>query len=106
MQRLAFTARPDVDASALRDALDAWASARRAVVRLDRPLRDPPGGRHFHVAAPAVGTGTLEVNLEPDVGQDHSRPTVALIVRDHWAGTWAGGAAIDLIEWLGADLGG
>lgn len=67
---------------------------------MDRPLRDADG-RHFHLAAPSVGTGTLEVNAvrEPDAAY------LEVICRPHWAGTWAGASMLDLVEALSRTLG-
>jgi hypothetical protein len=69
---------------------------------MDRPLRDADG-RHFHVAAPALGTGTLEVNAVR--ASDLPAAYLEVICRPHWAGTWAGKAMLDLVEALAASLG-
>jgi hypothetical protein len=70
---------------------------------MDRPLRDVPDGRHFHVAAPSTGTGTLEVNAvrEPNA----SAGFVEVVCREHWSGTWAGGAMLDLVQALAVSVG-
>jgi hypothetical protein len=71
------------------------------MIRMDRPLRDVTEGRHFHLAAPSLGTGTLEVNV---VDADHGG-YVEIVCREHWAGTWAGGAMGYLVEALAMRLG-
>jgi hypothetical protein len=87
----------------VREAIVAWARSVDAVIRMDRPLRDAAGGRHFHLAAPAVGTGTLEINFLP--GSADTGASIEVVCRDHWAGTWAGAAFVGLVEHLAADLG-
>jgi hypothetical protein len=99
--------RADVSVGDVRSALVSWAAAESGVVRMDRPLREIEGGRHFHVAAPGLGTGTLEVNFEPaDDGEGPRRDArVRVYAREHWLGTWAGGAQLRLVEHLAAELG-
>jgi hypothetical protein len=70
---------------------------------MDRPLRDVPAGRHFHLAAPRLGSGTLEVNAVTDA--DTNAGFVDVVCREHWAGTWAGGAMVDVVERLASRLG-
>ena len=69
---------------------------------MDRPLRDADG-RHFHIAAPSVGTGTLEVNAQRT--DDGTEAWVEVVCRPHWAGTWAGRSMLDLVQALAANLG-
>jgi hypothetical protein len=85
----------------VRAAIGEWAASDGAAIRMDRPLRDAEG-RHFHVAAPAIGTGTLEVNAvrEPD-GRAH----LEVVCRPHWAGTWAGRSMLGLVQALAERLG-
>ena len=86
----------------VRRAIADWATRVGAVIRMDRPLRDAQG-RHFHIAAPAVGTGTLEVNaLRED---DGGEAWVEVVCRPHWAGTWAGRSMLDLVQTLAASVG-
>ena len=99
--------RADLTLEDVRSALASWAAAEGGVVRMDRPLREIEGGRHFHVAAPGLGSGTLEVNFEPaDNGEGPRRQArVRVYAREHWRGTWAGGAQLRLVEHLAAELG-
>jgi len=69
---------------------------------MDRPLRDADG-RHFHLAAPGIGTGTLEVNAVLDRADGHGY--LEVVCRPHGAGTWAGRSMLDLVEALAASLG-
>jgi hypothetical protein len=91
----------------VRSALAGWAAGEGGVVRMDRPLREIDGGRHFPVAAPSRGSGTLEVNFEPANDPEGSGPPprVRVYAREHWRGTWAGGAQLRLVEHLAAELG-
>jgi hypothetical protein len=57
--------RPGLDWDDVRRAIGDWAGGSDAVIRMDRPLRAAEG-RHFHVATPSIGTGTLEVNAVRD----------------------------------------
>jgi hypothetical protein len=68
---------------------------------MDRPLRDADG-RHFHIAAPTVGTGTLEVNA---VRVEPAGAYAEVVCRPHWAGTWAGRSMLDLVQALAGSLG-
>jgi len=73
---------------------------------MDRPLRDVRGGRHFHLAAPARGSGTLEIDHVPgDAGTTTNADSIHVVLRPHWAGSWAGGAFLRLAEHLAAELG-
>jgi hypothetical protein len=94
--------RPGVDWDDVRRAIGDWASATSAVIRMDRPLRDADG-RHYHLAAPAIGTGTLEVNAirNAEGGQAY----LEVVCRPHWAGTWAGRSMLDLVETLAESVG-
>jgi hypothetical protein len=91
---------PGLEWDVVRRAIDAWASSSDAIVRMDRPLRDADG-RHYHVAAPAIGTGTLEVNAV----RDADGAFIEVVCRPHWAGTWAGRSMVDLVEALARALG-
>ncbi len=93
----------DADLGAVRSSLDAFCDAEGAIVRLDRPLREIAGGRHFHLAAPSRGTGTLEVNVEPS--DRNGGGIIRIVLRPTWTGTWAGGAYLGLAEHLAKDLG-
>lgn len=95
--------RDDADPGAVRSSLDAFCDAEGASIRLDRPLREIAGGRHFHLAAPSRGTGTLEVNVEP--GGPDGGGQIRIVLRPTWTGTWAGGAYLTLAEHLATDLG-
>jgi hypothetical protein len=86
----------------VRRAIVAWATSGGAVIRMDRPIRDADG-RHFHIAAPTIGTGTLEVNAVRT--PDGSEAYLEVICRPHWAGTWAGGSMLDLVQALAESLG-
>ncbi len=95
--------RPAVDLASIRSSLTAFCAVEGGVVRLDRPLREPAGGRHFHVAAPDRGSGMLEVNFEP--ANDPTGRAVRIVLRRHWSGTWAGEAALRLADHIAKDLG-
>jgi hypothetical protein len=94
----------DLGIDAVRDALLAWTRSAGALIRMDRPLRDAAGGRHFHLAAPAVGTGTIEVTFL--LGRADAMTQIEVVCREHWSGTWAGTAFVGLVEHLAAELGG
>jgi hypothetical protein len=98
-------ARTGLSVEGVRSVLGAWAANEGGVVRLDRRLSMVVGGRHFHLAAPARGSGTLEVNFEPADGDDEN-PRVRVYARAHWLGSWAGGALVRLVEHLAVELGG
>jgi len=91
----------------VRSTLGSWAADEGGLVRMDRPLREVEGGRHFHVAAPSRSSGTLEVNYEPGdtAGGADGDPWVRVYAREHWRGSWAGGAQLRLVERLAAELG-
>jgi hypothetical protein len=96
--------RPDIDGEAVRRSLQAFIADEAGIVRMDRPLRDTVGGRHFHLAARTRGSGTLEVDHVPDPAAT-TGGEVHVVLRPHWTGTWAGGAFLRLAEHLAADLG-
>jgi hypothetical protein len=87
----------------VRHAIADWAKEQGAVIRMDRPLRHVVRGRHYHIAAPTLGTGTLEVNvvIDPEIPSGYAE----VVCREHWAGTWAAGAMLDLVESIAADVG-
>ena len=93
--------RPGLEWDDIRQAIADWAAITGAVIRMDRPLRDADG-RHFHLAAPAIGTGTLEVNAVRDREGGHY---LEVVCRPHWAGTWAGRTMLDLVEALAQSVG-
>ena len=103
MEQATIRGRRGLSVEDVRAALSAWAAAEGGMLRMDRPLRAMTGGRHFHVAAPDPGSGTLEVNFEPATGRDS--PRVLVYAREHWRGAWAGGAQLRLVEHLAAELG-
>jgi hypothetical protein len=84
---------PGNDWDDVRAAIRDWATRDGAVIRMDRPLRDADG-RHFHIAAPTVGSDT-----------DGGQAWVEIVCRPHWAGTWAGRSMLDLVQALAASLG-
>ena len=92
-----------VNAASVRSSLARFIAGDDGILRLDRPLRGFVGGRHFHLAAPSRGTGTIEVNLEPD-DQDGAG-IVRIVLRPHWTGTWGGDASLRLAEYLAKELG-
>ena len=103
MDEITIDLRDDADLDAVRSAITIFCDVEGAIVRLDRPLRDIAGGRHFHVAAPDRGTGTLEPNFEPSNG--NSGGIIRIVLRPTWTGTWAGGAYLRLAEYLAKELG-
>jgi hypothetical protein len=106
VDRVTVRVRSDVGGDQVREALDAFVAADQGIVRMDRPLRDVGGGRHFHVAAPVRGSGTLEIDFRPGAGAATTGAgAVDVVLRPHWAGTWAAEAFLRLAEHLGADLG-
>jgi hypothetical protein len=100
---LTIPLRAGVDVASVRASLTAFSTLEGGVMRLDRPIREIAGGRHFHVAAPDRGSGTIEVNFEPtDLAADD---TVRIVLRRHWTGTWAGDASLRLADHIAKELG-
>ena len=95
--------RSGVDLASVRSSLTDFVAGEGGVVRMDRPIRQVAGGRRFHLAAPKRGTGTLEVNFEP--GDGGPGGSVRIVVREHWAGTWAGDASLRMADHLAKELG-
>lgn len=87
----------------VRSSLADFIASESGVVRLDRPIRQVAGGRHFHLAAPDQGTGTVEANFEP--GADGAAGAVRIVLRRRWTGTWAGDASLRLADHLAKELG-
>ena len=100
---LLIALRAGVDLASVRASLAAFTALEGGVTRLDRPLREIAGGRHFHLAAPDRGSGTLEVNFEP--GTNDAPDVVRIVVRAHWAGTWAGDASLRAADHVAKELG-